>query len=153
MNRTTKMLLASKGSGRRSKYPEDDMRDWDDYHRKEMPKGNLDAGEKKRYHDRELTRETADQWVASMDKPDGGKGGKWTYDQAVQLMKAKGFDCDPAVFYAVINMLYSDYGKTLAKYGITSQDAFADLARDWIKDDDVAAGDHKTEMYYQYIVK
>lgn len=101
-----------------------------------------------------LDRETAEQWVSRMDKADGnGKGGKWTYDQAVQLMRSKGYDYDPAAFYAVINMLHSDYGKTLARYGVTGQDAYAELAKDWIKDDDVAAGDLKTEMYYQCIVK
>lgn len=107
-------------------------------------------------HDKpeKLTREMAEKWVANMDRADGrGKGGQWTMEQTNQLMKQKGFDFDPAVFYAVCNMLHSDYSKTLAKYGVSTPEAYAELARDWIEDDDVAAGERKTVCYYADIVK
>lgn len=102
----------------------------------------------------EMDKHTAEKWVSHMDKADGsGKGGKWTMEQTTQLMKQKGYNFDPAEFYAVINMLHSDYGKTLTKYGINNVEAYAELAKDWIDDDDVAAGDEKTAIYYECIVK
>lgn len=101
-----------------------------------------------------LTKELAEKWVSHMDRADGrGKGGQWTMEQTNQLMKQKGYDFDPAVFYAVCNMLHSDYSKTLSKYGISTPEAYAELAKDWIEDDDVAAGDKKTICYYEDIVK
>lgn len=101
-----------------------------------------------------MDRECAEKWVSHMDKPDGsGKGGKWTYEQTEQLRKQKGIGADGPVFYAVLNMLHSDYGKTLAKYGVTTPEAYAELAMDWIDDDDVEVGDMKTALYYHYIVK
>ena len=130
----------------RSRYRDED--DEDEYSFKIKGKfGMRDKPEK-------LTREMAEKWVANMDRADGrGKGGQWTMEQTNQLMKQKGFDFDPAVFYAVCNMLHSDYSKTLAKYGVSTPEAYAELARDWIEDDDVAAGERKTVCYYADIVK
>ena len=102
-----------------------------------------------------LDRQTAEEWVSQMTKPDksGSKGGKWTYDQTSQILKEKNLDLDPVAFFVVMNMLYSDYGKTLVKHGMNNVDLYVDLAKDWIEDDDVAAGKAKTADYYYCIVK
>lgn len=102
-----------------------------------------------------LDRQTAQEWVDQMSKPDksGAKGGKWTYDQTTQLLKDKNLDLDPVTFFVVMNMLYSDYGKTLVKHGMNNVDLYIDMAKDWIEDDDVAAGKAKTADYYYCIVK
>lgn len=102
-----------------------------------------------------LDRQTAEEWVSQMSKPDktGAKGGKWTYDQTTQLLKDKNLDLDPVTFFVVMNMLYSDYGKTLVKHGMNNVDLYIDMAKDWIEDDDVAAGKCKTADYYHCIVK
>lgn len=102
----------------------------------------------------EFDRELAEEWVSSMKRADGkGKGGQWTMEQTNQLMKQKGYHYDPEEFFAVCNMLHSDYSKTLAKYGINSPDAYAELAKDWLDDDDIAAGYKKTLLYYECIMK
>lgn len=44
----------------------------------------------------------------------------------------------------------SDYGKTIAKYGMDKPDVWAELAHDWLDDKDSADG--KTEIYYREIV-
>lgn len=102
-----------------------------------------------------LDRQTAEEWVSQMSKPDksGSKGGKWTYDQTTQILKEKNLDLDPVNFFIVMNMLYSDYGKTLVKHGMNNVDLYVDLAKDWIEDDDVAAGKAKTADYYYCVVK
>lgn len=66
-------------------------------------------------------------------------------------MKQTGFDCEPADFFVAMNSIYSDYGKTLTKHGVTSPDAYAELAYDWVKDPD--AYKDKAARYYEYIVK
>lgn len=110
-------------------------------------------GEGKSQH-RKLDKQTAEQWVSQMEKPDkNGKGGKWNYEQTTQIMKERNLDVDPVVFFATMNMIYSDYGKTLAKHNVNSIDLYIDLAMDWIEDDDVVAGDAKTALYYYYVVK
>ena len=112
------------------------------------------AGGMEKQH-KKLTREEAEHWVNQMDKPDGsGKGGKWTYENTTQILKQKGYDdVDPVDFYVAMNMLYSDYGKTLAKHGINNVDVYADLALNWIEDEDIESGKMKTSDYYYYIVK
>ena len=103
---------------------------------------------------KELDKRTAEEWVDNMDKADGsGKGGRWSYDEVEQLMQSRGIQLPMPDAYAVMNMLYSDYGKTLAKYGVNAPEVYLELARDWIEDDDIKAKKHKTAMYYHYIVE
>lgn len=128
--------------------------DDDDYHAGKIRAGGMFWMDDPRNHIRKLDKETAERWVSEMDKADGsGKGGKWTYQQVEELMKAKGYKLDPVDMYIAMNMIHSDYGNTLSKYGVTSQDVYLALAKDWIEDDDVAAGDMKTTKYYYDIVK
>ena len=58
---------------------------------------------------------------------------------------------DPkSVFYdAVMNAIWSDYGKTAQRYGVDKTDFWADLARDWLADDD--AKHNKAAIYYAEI--
>lgn len=106
-------------------------------------------------YDKKFDRKTAEKWVSQMSKPGkaGEKGGKWTYDEAKSILEKKGWNINPVEFFAVLNMIYSDYGKTLANYNINNTDLYADLAKDWIMDDDVAAGAEKTACYYYDIVE
>ena len=52
-------------------------------------------------------------------------------------------------FWAVMNSLYSDYGKTLAKVNATPE-IYGELARDWIEDDDAVKA--KAAAYFRYVV-
>ncbi len=57
---------------------------------------------------------------------------------------------DEVAFYAVMNSLWSDYGATIQRRGMDSTDLWADLARDWLCDED--ARRDKAASYYADIV-
>lgn len=111
--------------------------------------------ENKNHHPKKLDKETAEKWVSQMSKPDkkGEKGGKWTYEETAQILKERELNVDPVLFFVAMNMMFSDYGKTLAKHNVNSVNLYIDLAMDWIEDDDVAAGKEKTTDYYYCVVK
>ena len=98
-----------------------------------------------------ITKETATQWVRSMQNEDGSMGAHWSYEQVKQLMAQKGIDCDPAEFYATINMLYSDYGKVAKKLNIIHPDYWLEMAKAFLEDKD--APEDKLARYYKYIVQ
>ena len=54
-------------------------------------------------------------------------------------------------FYAVLNAMYSDYSMVLKKYGMSSPEFYADMAKAWLCDKDAKAG--KAKLYFEYIVK
>lgn len=95
---------------------------------------------------REFTEEDAKAWVASMNPP-----AKWTMEQTTDVMNKQGYYHRPCEFWAVMNALYSDYGKTMAKYGADKPEVWAALAHDWL--DDADAEDGKAGRYWRDIVK
>lgn len=98
-----------------------------------------------------MTREKAQQWVRKMKNADGSTGEHWSFDQTYQLMKQRNIDCDPAEFYATMNMLWSDYGKVAEKFGLTGVEFWAELSKAFLMDKD--AEDEKLMLYYECIVK
>lgn len=100
---------------------------------------------------REMDRETAEAWVASMKNEDGGYGGKWRIEQVKALMSQKAMDRNPYEIWAVMNALYCDYGKILRKHGITTPDVFLEMAVAFIDDKDAVK--NKPMAYYKYIAK
>ena len=96
--------------------------------------------------DREFTEADAREWVEHMDPP-----ARWTMDQTTAVMRKHGYNHKPCVFYAVMNMLWSDYGKTVAKFGFDIVDLWAEMADDFI--DDVDAEDMKVGRYWRDIVR
>lgn len=94
---------------------------------------------------------TAMEWVMGMRNNDGSTGPHWTMDQTTQVLQQRGWNCEPAEFYAVINSLWSDYGKTAQKYGVDKIDYWADMAHDWLDDKD--ARQDKAARYYKDIVE
>lgn len=95
---------------------------------------------------REFTEEDAKAWVASMNPP-----AKWTMEQTTDVMNKQGYYHRPCEFWAVMNALYSDYGKTMAKYGADKPEVWAALAHDWLDDSD--AEEDKAGRYWRDIVK
>lgn len=89
--------------------------------------------------------EEAREWVAKMTPT-----AKWTMEQTTAVMRSKGYDHNPCEFWVVMNMLCSDYGKTLAKYNADKPEVWADMADAWITDPDVRP--NKTGRYYRDIV-
>ena len=102
-------------------------------------------------HDEGMSWEMAREWVDGMKNSDGSRGAKWHIDQIEQLMKKKHIDCDPMEFWAVMNSLYSDFGKTMKDFGCATIDLFAALTLAWLEDED--AVDDKAEAYFEHIVK
>ena len=70
---------------------------------------------------------------------------------SVDVMKQRGIDCDPAEFYATMNMLWSDYGAVAKKFGVDSVEYWSELSKSFLKDKD--AEDDKLALYYECIVK
>lgn len=98
-----------------------------------------------------FSEEMARKWVHGMVNSDGTRGAKWSMEQAEKIMDMMGLDCDPYEFWAVMNALYSDFGKVLKKYGIDQAEAYAHLAKAWIHDDD--AVEDKAKAYFEHVVQ
>ena len=93
----------------------------------------------------EVGEELARCWVESMKNKDGTSGAHWTWEQVTQVHKEKKIGKDVGTFYAVLNMMYSDYYSPRF-----DTNTYIDLAKDWLNDPD---GDEcKTLKYYYYIV-
>lgn len=95
---------------------------------------------------------TAREWVSKMENEDGTRGPHWTMDQTTKVMEQRGIKEDPAKFYAVLNMMYSDFCEVAKKVNANSMDFYAEMAKAFLKDKDVGAQD-KLAAYYEYIVK
>lgn len=96
-------------------------------------------------HGGHLGEKLAKHWVANMVNRDGTCGGHWTKEQTSQVMKDKSLKFDADDFYAVMNMVYSDFYN--GKMDLT---AYIDLARNWLEDED--ASECKLLKYYYFIV-
>ena len=116
--------------------------------------GQMSDREKPTRHEHKhykMDRGTAEQWVRHMENADGSTGEHWTYDQTTQVMKQRNIDCEPAEFYAAMNMLWSDYGKVAEKFGVSNVEYWAELSKAFLMDKD--AEDDKLALYYECIVR
>ena len=98
-----------------------------------------------------LDREEAREWVNGMRHADGGSGEHWTMEQTNRVMKEKHVDCDPVEFYAIMNAMYSDYGKVADKFGVSGIDFWVEMAKAFLHDADAVP--HKAARYYDCIVR
>lgn len=96
-----------------------------------------------------LTEEMAMSWVEDMQNadPDHPVGPKWTREEIKPIAIKQGFDTPEkqVEFWAVMNMMYSDYANVARKHGVSKTDYFADMAKAWMQDKD--AVEHKTAAY------
>lgn len=97
-------------------------------------------------------RRMAIAWVSGMKNADGTTGQHWSMEQTEQLLEQRGLMIDPTAFWVAMNAVYSDLSPTLKKYGITSVDAYVDIARAFWFDDTDAVPD-KLAAYYEYVVE
>ena len=98
-----------------------------------------------------LTKAQAVSWVGAMKNEDGTHGGHWTMEATEQVRKKLNIDCDPAAFYAAMNMMYSDYCKVAEKFSANTADFYACMAKAFLDDKD--AQPHKLERYFRWIVE
>ena len=95
---------------------------------------------------RKFTEEDAVEWTKGMNPP-----ARWKMEDTTALLKKMGYDLDPVEFFATMNALFSDYGKTLVKHGADKPELWAEMARDFICDADAREG--KVGRYWREIVR
>ena len=96
--------------------------------------------------DREFSEADAREWVSHMDPP-----GRWTMEQTTAVMHSMGFDHRPCIFYAVMNMMWSDYGAVVKRHGVDKAEFWAEMSHAFISDPD--AEDMKVGRYWRDIVR
>lgn len=104
-------------------------------------------------HETKLTKDMAEEWMMGLQNEDGTKGPHWSMDQAKQVMQQRGIQADPVTFWAVLNMMYSDYCKVFKKHGVGDRvDFYADITSAFLNDKDGPEPAKKAAAYYEYIV-
>lgn len=102
-----------------------------------------------------LSEEMATSWVEGMENADSEhpKGPKWSKETVKPLAMKHGFSAPEKQleFWAVMNMMYSDYCETAKKHGVSTMDFYADMAKAWMKDKD--AVENKTAAYVEFVTK
>lgn len=96
-----------------------------------------------------LTHDEAKEWTERMVNADGTTGAHWPYEQAVQLMTQRGLDCNKDDFWAVLNMMYSDYSKVAKSYSVDNPNFYADMTAAFLRDQDAVDG--KAAVYWECI--
>ena len=97
-------------------------------------------------HGGHMGEKAAKCWVSNMKNKDGTIGQHWSWEQTEQVKRDKGLSFDSSDWYAVLNMIYSDYYHTKLDTNM-----YIEMAKDWLTDGDV--GGHKTLKYYYFVVK
>lgn len=99
-----------------------------------------------------FTEDDAKAWTAKMENEDGTTGAHWTMEQTGQVASIAGAHYEPWIWYAALNMMYSDYYAVAAKYGLDRPEFYADLAKAFLMDKDAGGPEAKMAGYYHGIV-
>lgn len=100
-------------------------------------------------HPAHLTLEDAKRWTSKMQNADGTKGCHWTLEQTQDVAKQRNITCDPTDFWAVMNMMYSDYCQVAKRQSVDTPGFYADMAKAFLEDADAADG--KAYLYWDCI--
>jgi hypothetical protein len=91
-------------------------------------------------------------WVEGMKNADGTTGAHWTMEQIVALRDSRSItDADPYALFIATNMIYSDYGEVLKKFGVDRPEVCIELARAFLLDPDSKQGMDKLKAYYRHV--
>lgn len=117
---------------------------------------DMERGEYRMEDMPEFDRETAEEWVRNMRNEDKSHpvGGKWSHEALKPLAQKYGIPTEGKQFwefYAMTNAMYSDYSEVARKFGITSPEFYACMAKAFMGDKD--AMEDKVALYYEYIAK
>ena len=96
-----------------------------------------------------LTHDEAEEWCDNMVNADGTKGCHWTLEQTQDVAKQRNITCDPNDFWAVMNMMYSDYCQVAKRQSVDTPGFYADMAKAFLEDTDAADG--KAYLYWDCI--
>ena len=99
----------------------------------------------------EFTHEDAKEWTKQMHNEDGTTGPHWSMDQVKQVMAQHGIKYEPAIFWAILNSIYSDYCTVFKKHNVNTMDMYVDMAKAWLNDKDAVKD--KAGAYYECVVK
>ena len=103
-----------------------------------------------------MTRKDMHEWKQMMENADGSRGAHYDMEKIMSVadkIGAKFEDYNEAEFCVVTNMMYSDYCKTLKKYVGAEKllECCAELARDFLEDEDGPEPSDKVMLYYHCI--
>ena len=100
-----------------------------------------------------FTEREAERWAKHMKNDDGSTGPHWTLEQATAVANSIGVHTDPWVWFAALNMEYSDGFAVAQKYGLDRPEYYADLAKAFLFDKDGGGPETKIAGYYHGIVE
>ena len=100
-----------------------------------------------------FTEADAKRWTEHMENDDGSMGAHWTLEQATAVANSIGVHVDPWVWFAALNMEYSDNFEVAQKYGLDRPEYYADLAKAFLFDKDGGGPEAKIAGYYHGIVE
>lgn len=100
-------------------------------------------------HPEHLSKADAESWVSRMKNSDGTVGAHWTFEQTQDVAKQRNITCDPNDFWAVMNMMYSDYCQVAKRQSVDTPGFYADMAKAFLEDVDAADG--KAYLYWDCI--
>ena len=100
-----------------------------------------------------FTEDDARRWTEHMENDDGSMGAHWTLEQTTAVANSIGVHVDPWVWYAAMNMMYSDYWESATRYGVDRPEYYADLAKEFLFDKDAGGPEAKIAGYYHGIVE
>ena len=100
-----------------------------------------------------FTEDDARRWTEHMENDDGSMGAHWTLEQTTAVANSIGVHVDPWIWYAAMNMMYSDYWESATRYGVDRPEYYADLAKEFLFDKDAGGPEAKIAGYYHGIVE
>lgn len=98
-----------------------------------------------------FTEDDAKAWTARMENTDDTEGQHWPMEQTTAVMRAHGLHYDPAVWYAAMNMIYSDYFGVIHKHNVNYVDFYVDLTDAFLNDKDAGTPEEKISAYYHCV--
>lgn len=99
----------------------------------------------------EFTEDDAKAWTARMENTDDTEGQHWPMEQTTAVMRAHGLHYDPAVWYAAMNMIYSDYFGVIEKHKVNYVDFYVDMTVAFLDDKDAGTPEEKISAYYHCV--
>lgn len=100
-----------------------------------------------------FTEADARRWTERMENDDGSTGPHWTLEQTTAVANSIGVHVDPWIWFAAMNMMYSDYWESATRYGVDRPEYYADLAKEFLFDKDAGGPEAKIAGYYHGIVE
>lgn len=100
-----------------------------------------------------FTEDDARRWTEHMENDDGSMGAHWTLEQTTAVANSIGVHVDPWIWFAALNMEYSDNFEVAQKYGLDRPEYYADLAKAFLFDEDSGGPEAKIAGYYHGIVE